>query len=158
MTCALCEEIATVEAGESPWAVATLATGHVWLNPTQYYRGAAFFVSSQCVREVYDLPADVRQVHLVEMAAVAAAVHRASGAQKMNYESLGNGVPHLHWWLTPRHHDDPRPRGPIWEDLDFLRLLWTNQGRPSDAEAAQRRSALLDELRKEDVHIATAYV
>ena len=27
--------------------------------------------------------------------------------RKMNYEALGNSVPHLHWWLTPRHTDDP---------------------------------------------------
>lgn len=154
----MCDEVAILEAGQSPWAVATLATGHVWISPTQYYRGAAFFVSSRCVREVYDLEVEVREVHLMEMAAVAAAVHRATGAQKMNYEALGNGVPHLHWWLTPRHSDDPRPRGPIWEDLDFLRLLWTDQGRPSDAEAVQRRSALLGELRTEDVHIAAEYV
>jgi diadenosine tetraphosphate (Ap4A) HIT family hydrolase len=158
MACALCAEIALVERGESPWAVATLATGHVWISPTQYYRGATFFVSSRCVREVYDLDVEVRQVHLMEMSAVAAAVQRATGARKMNYESLGNGVPHLHWWLTPRHDDDPRPRGPIWEDLDFLRLLWTSQGRPTEAEAAERRSALLDELRKDAIDISVEHL
>ncbi len=52
-----------------------------------------------------------RQGHLMEMASVAAAVFHAVDARKMNYQALGNSVAHLHWWLTPRHRDDPHPRG-----------------------------------------------
>jgi diadenosine tetraphosphate (Ap4A) HIT family hydrolase len=32
----------------------------------------------------------------------------------MNYELLGNQVPHIHWHLIPRLADDPEPRWPVW--------------------------------------------
>ena len=32
---------------------------------------------------------------------------------KMNYETLGNSVPHLHTHLLPRFTDDPRPGQPF---------------------------------------------
>jgi len=32
----------------------------------------------------------------------------------MNYELLGNQVPHIHWHLVPRLRTDPDPQGPIW--------------------------------------------
>lgn len=109
MKCRNCSEIEEIEAGTHGYAIARLANGYVWLNPTQYHRGAVFYVARRCVAELFELEVGTRSEHLLEMAAVAAAAQRAVGARKMNYEALGNGVPHLHWWLTPRHHDDPRP-------------------------------------------------
>jgi diadenosine tetraphosphate (Ap4A) HIT family hydrolase len=32
---------------------------------------------------------------------------------KMNYETLGNSLPHLHTHLVPRFRDDPRPGQPF---------------------------------------------
>jgi hypothetical protein len=50
------------------------------------------------------------------------------------------------------------PRGPVWEDPNFARLLWTKQGRlPTDERDALRR-ALLAQLRAADVEIEVAYV
>ena len=40
------------------------------------------------------------------MTLVAKAVHTAFGAEKMNYELLGNGETHLHWHLFPRKSGD----------------------------------------------------
>ena len=31
----------------------------------------------------------------------------------MNYETLGNSLPHLHTHLVPRYTDDPRPGQPF---------------------------------------------
>jgi diadenosine tetraphosphate (Ap4A) HIT family hydrolase len=36
----------------------------------------------------------------------------------MNYELLGNQVPHLHWHLFPRYRDDPNRLQPVWLALD----------------------------------------
>jgi diadenosine tetraphosphate (Ap4A) HIT family hydrolase len=36
----------------------------------------------------------------------------------MNYELLGNQVPHLHWHLFPRYADDPDRLKPVWLALD----------------------------------------
>jgi diadenosine tetraphosphate (Ap4A) HIT family hydrolase len=110
--CRACDENAAAEQGHDRWAVARLQTGVVRVNPVQHHRGSVFFVAAVCVAELHDLPAHMRALHLAEMAEVAAAVFRCVTPRKMNYEALGNSVPHLHWWLTPRHDDDPRPGAP----------------------------------------------
>lgn len=76
------------------------------------------------------------------MAHVAAAVEAAFSPMKMNIESLGNGVPHLHWWITPRHDDDPQPRSPIWENAAFVRDMRQDTGF-EDAERLRRDAELL---------------
>jgi diadenosine tetraphosphate (Ap4A) HIT family hydrolase len=35
-------------------------------------------------------------------------------ARKINYELLGNQLPHIHWHLIPRLADDPTPLEPVW--------------------------------------------
>ena len=67
-------------------------------------------------------------------------------------------VAHLHWWLTPRFDQDRRPRGPIWEDLDFLRDLWTGGARPEPDDARALRRRLLDALGRQRVTIEVELV
>jgi diadenosine tetraphosphate (Ap4A) HIT family hydrolase len=149
--CPSCHDIAEAEERRcGRWLGCTPAT---WLNPCQYFTGSTFYVARQCVAELHELPTDERRAHLMEMAEVAAAVCHGFNARKMNYEALGNTVAHLHWWLTPRHHDDRRPGGPIWEDLDFLRNLWTGNARPAPDEARALRRRVLDALRHQNIEI-----
>jgi diadenosine tetraphosphate (Ap4A) HIT family hydrolase len=156
--CPSCADIAQAEARRNPWAIARLQAGYVMLNPCQYYEGATFYVAKSCVAELHELDPQERQLHLVEMAGVAAAVFEEFGARKMNYEALGNMVAHLHWWLTPRHHDDRRPNGPIWEDLDFLRQLWTKQAvRAADLSDDLRRRVLRG-LQRQSLVVEAAFV
>lgn len=145
--CPICAENAAADNGDDPWFIARLSTGYVRLAPTQYFPGSTFFVAKQCVREVYLLERDTRQQHLAEMAGVAEAVSNAFQPRKMNYEALGNGVPHLHWWLTPRYPDDRHPMGPIWENLDFLRVLWTRGMRPEGSERDAIKEQVLQALK-----------
>ncbi len=142
MGCRACEENEAAARGEDPYAVAELASGYVRLKPTQYHRGATFFVARRCVVELHELVGADREDHMLDLVAVAEAVHRCVKPRKLNYEALGNSVPHLHWWITPRHDDDPRPGGPIWEDLDFLRAQWTGSARV-DVEARDALRAKL---------------
>ena len=51
--------------------------------------------------------------------------------RKLNYELLGNQVPHLHWHLFPRYESDPRHLQAVW--LDLAR---------ADADPAERRRLL----------------
>jgi diadenosine tetraphosphate (Ap4A) HIT family hydrolase len=149
----LCADNEAAERGDDPWAVARLATGYVRLNRTQYYRGATFFVAKACVAELHELGRAGRDAHLAEMGEVAEALCRAFGPRKLNHEALGNSVPHLHWWLTPRYSGDPWPRRPIWENPDFVRLSWTGGLEPDDAERAPLKGLILDALGEQQVTI-----
>jgi len=67
---------------------------------------------------------------------------------KMNYNVLGNSVPHLHTHIVPRYPDDPRPGWPFpfpeEEPTDVPEdLLFRDVGALRGAAEA-RRSSLLD--------------
>ena len=87
-----------------------------------------------------------------------AAVARGFAPRKFNYELLGNSCPHLHWFLIPRYDTDPHPRGPAWEDPNFLRLLWTDQGRLPPAEHDEIRRASPRSATAADVEIEVSFV
>jgi diadenosine tetraphosphate (Ap4A) HIT family hydrolase len=75
-----------------------------------------------------------------EVLAVAKALISVYKPLKMNYETLGNSLPHLHTHLVPRFTDDPRPGEPfplsakqpaakipeeeLWSDARALRKLF----------------------------------
>jgi diadenosine tetraphosphate (Ap4A) HIT family hydrolase len=46
------------------------------------------------------------------------AIDLAFKPRKLNCESLGNQVPHLHWHLFPRGQEDPDTLKPVWLALD----------------------------------------
>lgn len=150
--CELCAIQRRADAGEDPYAVARLSTGYVGIDRRQYYEGYTYFSSLVCAAELDDLDPVYRAAFLHDMVEVAAAVRRAFRPVKMNYEALGNTVPHLHWHLIPRHADDPMPLVPVWRNADYERL----DGSTAELDDRRRRSTierLLAELRRADVTI-----
>jgi diadenosine tetraphosphate (Ap4A) HIT family hydrolase len=156
-SCHICTDNASQDSGEGKWGVARLTTGYVRLNPNQYFRGSCFFLAKACVHELHSFDRTTRDAHLSEMAEVSAAIWNVVNPRKLNYEALGNGAPHLHWWLTPRYESDPRPFAPIWEDLEFLRAQWTDGCRPRAEDRESLRSSLLTALASRDVEIEMSY-
>ncbi len=150
--CDPCARIERAERGENPFAVVRTATGYVNLADVQYHEGYTIFVAKRCVNELHELPAAERDLHLHEMAIIAEAVFRAFQPRKLNYELLGNGAPHLHWHLFPRHAGDLRPRGPVWEDPGFLRAL-EDGVEPDPEQLATLRTCLLAALDETDLTI-----
>ena len=150
--CDLCDRIERDERGENQFAVARTSTGYINLADVQYYEGYTCFVAKRCVNELHELPDHERDHYLHEMAIVAQAIFEAFQPRKMNYELLGNGAPHLHWHLFPRHADDPRPKGPVWEDQEFLRLM--HAGAQADPERVDvSKARLLTALERSELTI-----
>src|ERR1700694_989201 len=104
--CEVCDRIANFIPNH-PCLIAELDTGYAVLADNQYDRGYTIFLAKQCVPELHDLAPHVRPRFLEELALVAEAVFRAFEPRKLNYELLGNSVPHLHWHIFPRYADDP---------------------------------------------------
>jgi len=153
--CDLCTRIERAERGENPFAVARTATGYVNLADVQYHEGYSVFVSKRCVSELHELPGAERDQFLHEMALVAEAVFEAFQPRKLNYELLGNGAPHLHWHLFPRHTTDARPSGPVWKDAGFLEAL---EGGPEDPEhIAKLKARLVRSLMDRDLDIERCF-
>ena len=113
MTCSLCERLHHPEdvVWQFPHSVA-------FLGPWQYYTGYCVLVARTHATELYQLPEPIRAAFLEEMVALSHAIATAFTPRKLNCESLGNQVPHLHWHLFPRLADDPDRLRPVWFALD----------------------------------------
>jgi len=96
--------------------IAMLERCHVMLNRDQFFPGYCFVFTRSHVTELFHLDPEVRTVVMEEVSTVAAALSRAFNPAKINYELLGNMVPHMHWHIVPRFTDDPLWPRPIWSE------------------------------------------
>jgi diadenosine tetraphosphate (Ap4A) HIT family hydrolase len=84
------------------------------LNPDQFFRGYSFVTLKWHSEELYQLSDKDRKGFLEDMSRISRALSDAFNPDKMNYELLGNGMPHLHWHLVPRYKTDSFWGRPIW--------------------------------------------
>ena len=122
MNCLVCERIQMIKDGTNPYFVAELETGYVVLGDFQFFKGYTLFLCKLHTAELHQLPVDFRQKYLQEMSLVSEAVWNWVSPETLNYEALGNAIPHLHWHIFPRHKNDPLPRKPIWEIPKEIRM------------------------------------
>ena len=108
--CVMCTRVA----GEGPLFIADMPTSRVYFNEDQFFPGWVFVVLKRHAVELYELTASERAAQVEDVARVARALASVYQPVKMNYELLGNQVPHIHWHLVPRLAGDPEPRGPVW--------------------------------------------
>lgn len=149
--CLICERINMIKEGNNPYFVKELKTGYVVIGDHQHFQGYTLFLCKEHRTELFHLDAETRQQYLNEMALVAEAVSNAFGAEKMNYELLGNGDTHLHWHLFPRKDGDldgygNQGRGPVW--WYPREKMYDDQARPTDAALAAMKEKLIIELNR----------
>src|SRR5262249_37744094 len=118
--CAVVRELLKAETYRRPSGgvyrkIAELPASVVILGPDQFYRGYSVVIAKTHATELYHLADAERRQYLDDMVRVARAIEISFHPRKMNYECLGNTVPHLHWHLYPRYADDPNPMRPVWE-------------------------------------------
>ena len=116
--CPLCRKVAA--AGELPEHEVVWPFPHsvAFLGTWQFYHGYCVFVSRRHATELSQLGDEERRTFLDEMCRLARAIEECFRPHKLNYELLGNQVPHLHWHLFPRSRDDPEALKPVWLALD----------------------------------------
>jgi diadenosine tetraphosphate (Ap4A) HIT family hydrolase len=138
--CAKLTRLADLPADELVWQ---LPHSVVLLGPWQYYHGYCVLVARTHATELTHLRDAERHAYFDDLCRLARAVEAAFRPRKLNYELLGNQVPHLHWHLFPRSADDPDALRPVWLALDRAerdpaerRRLET--GPTSRAETAER--------------------
>lgn len=112
MTCPMC----TRWQDDVELRIAELEHCYVVLNRDQFFPGYTLVFAKEHVTELFHLDAQQRHGVMEEVSRVAAALDRAYRPTKMNYELLGNMVPHMHWHLVPRFAADPLWPRPIWSE------------------------------------------
>jgi diadenosine tetraphosphate (Ap4A) HIT family hydrolase len=115
--CPFCAKLAAPDGWPAADVVWQFPHSVAVLGPWQRYPGYCVLVSRQHAAELSQLGPH-RAAFLDEMATLAEAIERCFRPHKLNYELLGNQVPHLHWHLFPRQADDPDRLRPVWFALD----------------------------------------
>jgi diadenosine tetraphosphate (Ap4A) HIT family hydrolase len=140
--CGICTAIDQIKAGKFRDLVAELKTSYVILGDQQFYPGYCILFAKTHATELYLMPADSAGTLFDEMCLTAEAIATVVKPWKMNYECLGNSVPHVHWHLFPRQASeaDELRRGPIWLRPESERKTILNEN---------DRRALIASIRKE---------
>jgi diadenosine tetraphosphate (Ap4A) HIT family hydrolase len=144
--CPFCRMLADLESLPKDKVVWRFPNSIAVLGPWQYYTGYCILISRRHARELSELANEVRRDYLDEMCLLAKAIEQAFRPHKLNYELLGNQVPHLHWHLFPRAKDDPAILSPVWLAIDSSERD-ADTRRRLEAEKVDR-SALMSSLRQ----------
>ena len=104
MNCKMCNRQTDIY--NDPYFIMELETGYVVLGWFQRFKGYTVFQCKEHGPELFDLEPHFRTKHLWEMTLVAQAVNNVFCPDKINYELLGNGCPHIHWHIYPRRKGD----------------------------------------------------
>jgi diadenosine tetraphosphate (Ap4A) HIT family hydrolase len=110
LTCKVC-------AGEWPpkdHKIAELGLTVAYLSDNQFFLGWTVLVLKRHATELFDLTRYERTQLIEEVTEIARTLAVVFDAVKVNYELLGNKVPHLHWHIIPRLANDPAPLEPVW--------------------------------------------
>jgi diadenosine tetraphosphate (Ap4A) HIT family hydrolase len=114
--CPACARLERVRAGVDPLFICELRRSYVLLHKHQAYAGwCSLFVKEHA--EHLDRMSEPQQRELWEdVMHVSAAIRRAMNPRRLNYENLGNVVPHVHWHIIPRYDapTDPDPGNVVW--------------------------------------------
>ena len=137
--CEICERLEHIERGEHPGFVAHLESGAFVLGDSQQFPGYALLLCYAPVPDLEDLDWPSRLEFLRDLALCSEALSNVVKPHKMNVESLGNMVPHLHFHLFPRFLNEDEPLKPAW--------VQTNPDAP--ALDVARDGELIEQLRLE---------
>ena len=93
--------------------IADLSFSRLFLSKNQYVQGYCVLMCHRHVIEPYELTVDERTMYFNDLALVGQSLKTAFKADKLNYNILGNVIPHLHTHILPRYFIDDAPNRPI---------------------------------------------
>lgn len=103
--------------------IVDLAVSTAFLYRDQAFRGRCLVTLREHYTELFQLTPAMRTALMEDVTRIAEALFRALSPIKINYELLGNLVPHIHWHLIPRFREDGIYPKPIWAGQQPPRTL-----------------------------------
>lgn len=93
------------------------------LNRDQFFPGYTLLFTKEHVTELFYLDRLVLSELMEEVSRVAQALFNTFSPDKINYELLGNMVPHIHWHILPRFASETLWPRPIWAEAHAELIL-----------------------------------
>jgi len=93
--------------------ICDLTISRLYLAKNQFVEGYCVVICHRHVIEPYELSREERAAYFDDVALVADVLQRVFYADKMNYNILGNVIPHLHTHILPHYFTDSAPNRPI---------------------------------------------
>jgi diadenosine tetraphosphate (Ap4A) HIT family hydrolase len=112
----IAERVALASAGRNEAVVARLPSGWAVLGDVQFLEGYCLLLADPVVPSLNHLEPAARAQFLDDMARLGDAILFVTGAERVNYEILGNSDPELHAHVFPRYATEPEDlrRVPAW--------------------------------------------
>jgi diadenosine tetraphosphate (Ap4A) HIT family hydrolase len=150
LDCPFCRKLSNLDEVPADEIVWQFPHSVALLGMSQYYLGYCLLVARCHATELSQLSDAERRAYLDEMCLLARAIEECFRPNKLNYELLGNQVPHLHWHLFPRYENDPDRLRPVWLALDRAERDETERRRLQDGPQDRRQTiaALQRKLRE----------
>src|SRR5688572_18078630 len=116
MSTAIHRQVQAARSGELTRIVARMKSGWAVLGDPQITSGYCLLLPDPVVSDLNALSGDARRQFLHDMAALGDAVLKVTGAERINYEILGNVEPALHAHVIPRFasEDSGLRKQPVW--------------------------------------------
>ena len=116
MPTAIHRQVQAAQSGSLVRVISRLPSGWAVLGDPQITRGYCLLLPDPVVPDLNALTGDRRRQFLDDMARLGDAVLEETGAERINYEILGNVEPALHAHVIPRHANEPpeRRKQPVW--------------------------------------------
>jgi len=102
--------------------ICDLTFSRLYLAKNQFVKGYCVLMCHRHVIEPHELSKKERANYFDDLALTASALQKVFKADKMNYNLLGNVVPHLHTHILPRYFTDSAPNRPIDPAFDEVFL------------------------------------
>ncbi|MCL2760502.1 MAG: HIT family protein [Desulfuromonadales bacterium] len=110
MNCPMC-----IKWKEEPkMRIAELKYCYLMLNQDQFFPGYSLLFTKEHITETFYLKRAARGGVVEELNRVAEVLFKIFEPAKINYELLGNMVPHMHWHIVPRFTTDSCWPNSIW--------------------------------------------
>lgn len=116
MPTAIHRQVEAARKGELARVIRRMSSGWAVLGDPQITLGYCLLLPDPVVPDLNALAGATRRQFLEDMAALGDAVLAVTGAERINYEILGNVEPALHAHVIPRHTDETpeRRKQPVW--------------------------------------------
>lgn len=116
MPTAIHRQVEAARQGTLARVIARMQSGWAVLGEPQITRGYCLLLPDPVVTDLNALEGDRRNQFLEDMARLGDAVLLVTGAERINYEILGNVEPALHAHVIPRHasEDADLRKKPVW--------------------------------------------